>query len=323
MFVPDRIELALLPTPLHRLPRVSEQLGLDTWIKRDDLTGLALGGNKARKLEFLMADVGTSKADVVITCGSMQSNFIRQLGAACSMMGVRCVAAVMELPFEHAQPPKPSAENLQSGNVLLDGWLGVELRVFGDDKWDVLFDKVRAIEEEFRDKGARPYVIPVGGSSPLGAMGFYRAAEEVLVQKPDVRTVVTASSSGSTQVGLALGLRESNVRLVGIGCDPEPEITEDYARLSRQMCEAFGMGKPMEAADFELRQDFVGPGYGVPSDGGQAAIEYLARTEGIFLDPVYSGKAFDGLLKMARNREIEGPVVFWHTGGTPALFAVR
>jgi len=321
--MPDRIELALLPTPLHRLPRVSEQLGLDIWIKRDDLTGLAFGGNKARKLEYLMADVIKAKAEVVVTCGSMQSNFIRQLGAACSMFGIRCVAAVMELPFEHEQPPKPSSENLHSGNVLLDNWLGVELEVFPDGEWEALFAAAEAIWERFRGEGKSAYLIPVGGSSPLGAMGFYRAAEEVLHQKPDIRTIVTASSSGSTQVGLSLGLRNRGVRVVGIGCDPEPEIVHDYARLCQWTCDMFSLGDSIAAAELELNQNFVGPGYGVPSQEGQSAIECLARTEGIFLDPVYSAKAFAGLLSLAAQKELEGPIVFWHTGGTPALFAIR
>lgn len=313
----EKIPLILAPTPLHRLDNLSKELGLDLWIKRDDLTGFGFGGNKGRKLEYIMADALRSSAEVLVTCGSSQSNFVRQLGAACSMLGLSCIAAVMDLPYEYE---KPSGTRLAGGcgNVLLDQILGVQLQRHEDATWEELFARAETIAREQERKGKRVYRVPIGGSSALGAYAFWRAAEEI---PHDFDTVVVATSSGSTQTGLASGFRRRNVRVLGIACDPEPEIAEDFSDLSAELAKFTGE-PPLQADEFNIDFNHVGPGYGVPSKVGLAAIRRMARAEGIFLDPVYTGKAFAGLLSLAKKGELDGRVLFWHTGGTPALFAL-
>ena len=317
-----RVPLIQTPTPLHRLDRVSADLGIDLWIKRDDLTGFAMGGNKGRKLEFLLADALAMEAEVVVTCGSAQSNFIRQLGAACSCCGLGCAAAVMALPFEDA-PPEHDAMPPTGGNVLLDRILGVDLRLHPNGTWEKLYSLAEDLAREYEAAGKRVYRIPVGGSAPLGAYAFLQAAHELKAQAPPFGTILFASSSGSTHTGLLYGLREVGTRILGVACDPEPEIAEDFAALAAGLAELVGGPAAPTAADFELDFRFVGAGYGVASEAGDAAIEYLARREGIFLDPIYSGKAFACLLARVRERTLEGRVLFWHTGGLPALFAVQ
>lgn len=316
---PERLPLVLSPTPCHRLSVLSERLGLELWIKRDDLTGFAFGGNKGRKLEYLMPEVISKRADTVVTCGALQSNFIRQLGAACSRLGIRCVAAVMSHPYE--DEPVAGVERGESGNVLLDELLGVELRKFADDTWESLYAAAAQIAFELRSQGAAVHEIPIGGSSPLGAYAYYMAAEE-LRGLPEFDTILFASSSGSTQVGLAAAFKGSDTHVLGIACDPEPEITGDFAKISAGLAELIGANIAIRPEEFNLDFDFVGPGYGVASDSGMSAIRTLAQTEGVFLDPVYTGKAFAGLLSLALAGRIKGRVLFWHTGGTPALFSV-
>jgi len=316
--IPSPIRLIQRPTPCHRLERLSAELGIDLWIKRDDLTGFAMGGNKGRKLEYLMAEAVQSRANVVVTCGASQSNFIRQLGAACSMLGMRCVAAVMDLPFA-AVHGKPDFEGSHAGgNVLLDGILGVEIVRFPDDDWEVLYAHAERIADDLEAAGAAVYRIPIGGSSPLGAYAFVEAASEI---EDPFDWVVTASSSGSTQGGLAYACHGTETRVVGVACDPEPEIMEDLVRLVTGLDTLTGGAKQMAEGDLDLRLDWAGEAYGVPSPAGEAALARLARREGIFLDPIYSAKAFSGLLALAEQGELGGRVLFWHTGGTPALFA--
>ena len=307
--------LILRPTPLHRLDRASRALGVDLWIKRDDLTGFALGGNKGRKLEFLLAEALATNAQVIVTCGSGQSNFIRQLGAACAVAGLRCAAVVMETPYEETLPTERGLREV-GGNILLDQLLGVDLRWYPNDRWEVLYNAARELAEEYRAKGYAVFEIPIGGSSPRGAYGFFEASREI---PAGFDVVAFASSSGSTHVGLQLGL--PGVRVLGFACDPEPEIAEDFAELGNDLRTLLGLEEKVSGSDFELDFSAVGPGYGIPSDEGDAAISWLARTEGIFLDPIYSGKAFGGLKRRIESGEIRGKILFWHTGGIPALFA--
>jgi len=307
--------LILRPTPLHRLDRASAALGLDLWIKRDDLTGFALGGNKGRKLEYLLAQAIAAGAQVIVTCGSGQSNFIRQLGAACAVAGIHCAAAVMEMPFEEEMPTERGLRET-GGNVLLDRLLGVDLRWQANGTWEVLYTAASVLADEYRSRGYEVYEIPIGGSSPTGAYGFYQAAKEIPAR---FDTVAFASSSGSTHVGLQLGLE--GTRILGFACDPEPEIAGDFAELGNGLRQLLQRDDRVTSADFELDFSAVGPGYGIPSEEGDAAIEWLAKTEGIFLDPIYSGKAFGGLKRRIEQGEIRGKTLFWHTGGTPALFA--
>jgi len=311
--------LICAPTPVHRLDRLSAELGVDLWIKRDDLTGFALGGNKGRKLEYLLGAALESGADTVVTCGAAQSNFIRQLGAACSVVGLRCVAVVMSLPYD-VSPAVGRRLADSGGNVLLDELLGVELRVAPDGTWDSLYSLAEQAAVELVAAGRAVYRVPVGGSSPLGAFAFVRAAEELAAQAAPFDAIVFASSSGSTQVGLTRYFLGSSTRVLGIACDPEPDIADDFAVLAERLAELDG-GPPLGREAFEVNLDYVGEGYGIPSPAGQAAIERLARREGIFLDPIYSAKAFAGLLDLVGRGELSGRVLFWHTGGIPALFA--
>lgn len=319
---PKRIPLIQRPTPLHRLDRASARLGIDLWIKRDDLTGFALGGNKGRKLEYLMAEAVEQGAEVVVTCGASQSNFIRQLGAACRCLGMQCVAAVMDLPFEPAYGKPAGAPLSDTGaNLLLDGVLGVELRRFPDGSWEELFSRTEQILAELRGQGRRAYSVPIGGSTGLGAYGFFQGAGEVMQQAQPFETVVTASSSGSTQAGLAYGFHGTLTHVIGISCDPEPDLSETMVGLCSDLDRLTGQNQRLVARDFDLRFDWVGPGYGVPSEASISAIRFLAETEGIFLDPIYSGKSFAGLMELAKSGELPGRVLFWHTGGTPTVFA--
>jgi len=317
---PAKTPLILSPTPLHRLDRLSEDLGIDLWIKRDDLTGFAFGGNKGRKLEYLISEALKVGATVVVTCGSAQSNFVRQLGAACSMNGLRCAAVVMDLPYD-APAGKPSGAHPggTGGNVLLDSLLGVDLRVIHDGDWDSLFVSTEDLAIEWESAGETVYRIPVGGSSPLGAYAFYQAASELNVGPFD--WLVCASSSGSTQTGLAYAFAGSATQVLGVACDPEPNIALDFAEIGRGLAPLIGASKFLEAEDYLLDFSAVGEGYGIVTDEGSHAIQLMARREGIFLDPVYTAKAFACLIRRAETRDIEGRVLFWHTGGTPALFA--
>lgn len=319
MSIPTPVRLCQLPTPCHRLDRVSEDLGIDLWIKRDDLTGFAMGGNKGRKIEYLLAEAIASGADTVVSCGAAQSNFIRQLGAACSISGLRCVAAVMNMPYAaiHGRPSEAGQELVPAGNMILDQILGVELNAFPDDDWEVLYAHAEDLARSAESSGAKVYRIPIGGSSPLGAYAFALAVEEL----DGFDTIVCPSSSGSTHSGLSWACHSTSTKVIGIACDPEPEIMEDLLRLTDGLDELTGTIKGMREADIDLRLDWAGRAYGIPSEEGTAAIEYLARREGIFLDPVYSGKAFAGLLGLADQGELHGRTLFWHTGGVPALFA--
>jgi D-cysteine desulfhydrase family pyridoxal phosphate-dependent enzyme len=317
---PPRVSLIQLPTPIHRLDRVSEDLGIDLWIKRDDLTGLAMGGNKGRKLEYLMAEVLAQKAQVVVTCGSVQSNFVRQLGAACSMLGVQCVAVVMKLPYDVSvgKPTEPGLAG-QGGNALLDDILGVEMQLHPDGDWDTLYASAEGAAQRLEAEGLSVYRIPVGGSSALGGYAFFQAGKEIQGQTSPFDFILTSTSSGSTQAGLGHAFHGTGTRIIGIAADPEPEFIEDVLRVSQGLEEY--TGQKLAASDFEVRIEWADPAYGVPSATGNEAIQYLARREGIFLDPIYSGKAFAGLLELAKKGEISGRVLFWHTGGVPALFA--
>ena len=319
MVAPPRFPLCLLPTPLHRLDRLSEKLGIDLWIKRDDLTGFALGGNKGRKLEYLVADALAANAETIVTCGAAQSNFVRQLGAACAVAGLRCVAATMELPYEEEGLRKGVRKlDEKIGNPQLNDLFGVETHPFPDGPWEALYAHAEDLAREEERKGRRVYRIPIGGSSPLGAYAFYRAAREI---PADFDHIVTSTSSGSTQTGLAYAFHGTRTRVLGVCADPEPEIADDFADLGYGLRDLLSLPFSLFPLSFSLLFDFVGPGYGVPSEAGDEAIRTLARAEGILLDPIYSGKAFAALLALAERGEIGGKVLFWHTGGLPTLFA--
>lgn len=319
-----RVDLILKPTPLHRLDRMSEALGIDLWIKRDDLTGFALGGNKGRKLEYLIADVLASGADTVVACGAAQSNFIRQLGAACAMFKLRCVAATMHLPYySGAGSPKGKSLSHDGGNLAIDALLGVDVRVFPDGDWRALYAHQGEVAHEQESLGRKVYKVAIGGSSPSSAFAFHEAGLETTGQAGPFDFLVTPSSSGSTHAGLAHVFADTATKVIGISADPDPddELRADIVELCEALDGLTGLHKGIRLRDVDLRMDWTGEAYSIPSPEGNSAIRALARTEGILLDPVYSGKAFAGLIDLSKRGDVRGRVLFWHTGGVPTLFA--
>ena len=317
--IPAKVPLSLLPTPLHRLDGMSRELGLDLWIKRDDLTGFAMGGNKGRKLEYLIAEALAQRVEVVVTCGAAQSNFVRQLASACAVHGMQCAAVIMELPFED-EPAQGSRLNPKVGNPTLNNILGVDLRLLPDGSWEELYAATERLAQEYEAQSKRVYRIPIGGSSPLGAYAFYQAAQEI---PEGFDWIVTASSSGSTQTGLAYAFHNTATKVLGICSDPEPEMVHDFAALGETLADLIDLPYRLQPEDFLANFDFVGPGYGVPSEAGNAAIASLAKSDGVFLDPIYSGKAFAALIALAKEGQLSGKILFWHTGGLPTLFAAN
>lgn len=317
-----RIELICSPTPLHSLPRASEDLGIDLWIKRDDLTGFAGGGNKGRKLEYLLADVLQSGKRKVVTLGSTQSNFVRQCAAVCAMYGLEFHGVVMDWPYpDEPRMTKPQGwpdTSAETGNLLLDRWLGAHIHRLPDGTFEELDSAARELAQN-----EDAYFIPGGGSCGVGALGFVAAAYELMQQDPTFDTVISASGSGGTQTGLTYAFAKMGMgkRHIGVCTDDEPEMVHDFAAIATEIDDIFGDPLRLTADDFDLRLDYCGRGYGVPTQESTDAIRYLARREGIFLDPVYTGKALAGVIDMAKKGELSGRVVFWHTGGFPGLFA--
>ncbi|HIQ05704.1 MAG TPA: D-cysteine desulfhydrase family protein, partial [Anaerolineae bacterium] len=312
-----RVSLGFFPTPLEPLQRLSAALdGPQLWIKRDDQTGLAMGGNKVRKLEFLMADAQAQQADTVVTGGAVQSNHARQTAAAAARLGLR---AVLVLGGE--VPP------LHTGNLLLDELLGAEVRFVSKHARD---QKMQQTLEELRATGGKPYLIPYGGSNPIGATGYVAAAEELAVQ---IRTnglmlhhIVVPSSSGGTQAGLAVGLRALglDISLHGISIDLDTaHLQARLASLATATASHLGLNYIFKPEEFIVHDAYLGGGYGVMGDLERDAIRTLARHEGVLLDPVYTGRAFGGLLDLIQQSAFtrNENVLFWHTGGTPGLFA--
>jgi len=311
-----RVSIAHLPTPLERLPRLTAQLGgPELWIKRDDQTGLATGGNKSRKLEFLVADARSQDADTLITGGAAQSNHARQTAAAAAKFGLERVLVL--------QGEEPSQVR---GNLLLDRLLGAEV-VWAEDR--PLPEVMGQVAEELRAAGRRPYVVPYGGSNPVGASGYVAAMEELLAQckERDLHFdhILLPSSSGGTQAGLAVGARALGFegRILGISIDLlDGALQRLLADLATATAEHLKLGFVFAPEDFAVNDDYLGGGYGVVSDLERGAILAMARTEGVLLDPVYTGRAFGGLLDLIR-RGVFGDgerVLFWHTGGTTGLF---
>ncbi len=307
---------------MHRLERLSNALKTDLWIKRDDLTGFGFGGNKGRKIEFLLAEAIDSKATAIVCQGAIQSNFVRQLGAACSMFGLRCVAAVMNMPYYAAAGKPTGTKHVGGGNRILDDLFGVELRIFPDGDWEQLAKHAGEVALELTLQGESPYLIAIGGSSALGAYSFHLAGEEVIATGEQFDFLVTPSSSGSTHAGLAYCFQGTKTKVIGISADPDPddELAHDIVSLCDLVGGITGIEKKIRRADIDLRMGYCGEAYGIPSEAGTKAIEQFAKREGIILDPVYSGKAAAGLFALIESGEIGGKILFWHTGGSPTLF---
>jgi D-cysteine desulfhydrase len=313
-----RLELLGAPTPLEHLPRLSDYLGRDIFIKRDDFTPVAMGGNKLRKLEFLAADALREGADVLLTAGAIQSNHVRQTAAVAARLGLKCVALL-------ENPISTHAENyLSNGNRLLLDLMDAEVIMV-----DALNNPAEQLAEHatrLEAQGYRPYIVPVGGSNALGALGYVECAQEIAHQSEgvvDFAAVVVASGSAGTHAGLAVGLEHllPETELVGVTVSRQIEAQLPLVeRLRQSLAETLEV---QAKAPITLWDDYFAPRYGEPNDEGMAAVKLLARLEGILLDPVYTGKAMAGLLDgVSQNRfRREGPLLFIHTGGAPALFA--
>lgn len=313
-----RIRLATLPTPLDEAPQLSSELGVRVLLKRDDLTGFVLGGNKARKLEFLVADALAQGADVLVTGGGPQSNHACMTAAAARKVGLDAVLVF----FGH--PPNGS-----NGNLLLDELLGAQIvytRTQDRSETDRVLERVA---EDLRSRGRKPYVIPRGGSTVLGCISYILAVHELLDQlaaepgTPD-GIFVTCGSCG-TQAGILAGLAYlgSPIPVRGMTVSrPASEGAWRIARLVRDTAEFLGVPLPLDPSDVIIDDAYLGAGYGILTPEAHAAIRLVARLEGIFLDPVFTGKTMAGLIDMARRGAIErgSTVVFWHTGGAPGIF---
>ena len=317
-----RIKLAHLPTPLEYLPRLTEYLGGPSiYVKRDDCTGLASGGNKTRKLEFLMADALAQNADTIITQGAVQSNHARQTAAAAARLGLDC-----ELLFEN-RICEPNHIYLNSGNVFLDRLFGAGIHHHPGGT-----DMNAAMEElatSLRNEGRKPYVIPGGGSNRIGALGYVDCAMELLQQANQqqlkVDCVLHATGSAGTQAGLVTGLRatHANIPVLGIGVNAAREAQEEKVyQLAVETAEHIGAGGCVRREDIVANCDYVGPGYGIPTPGMRAALLLLARLEGLLFDPVYSGKGLAGMIDLVERGEFRAGqnIVFIHTGGSAGLF---
>jgi len=314
-----------LPTPLHALPRLSEALGgPPLWIKRDDCTGLAIGGNKTRKLEYLMGAARAEGAHGVVSFGALQSNHARQTAAAAAALGFPCdLILVTNVNYR-----EPAWE--VSGNRLLDELLGARLHIVDDEA--AAAKCLQALLADANDEGRRLYVIPTGGSSAVGALGYVGCAGELLDQCESLgirpRTLVSATSSLGTQSGLLVGLHAERSHIEVRGVNTYSANPDHQAKALRRLCDetAALIGvEPPPNGSLRIENDFLGGGYGVPSEAMQAAVEEVARLEGILLDPVYSGKAMAWLLDAVRREALDPaePVIFLHTGGSPGLFAYQ
>lgn len=317
-----RYRLAHLPTPIEPLKRFSEHLGgPQVLIKRDDLTGLATGGNKTRKLEFLFGDAMATDSDTVITAGAPQSNHCRQTAAAAARAGLDC-----RLVYGGVD------DGRMVGNRFLSRLLGAK------EHWttkDARVQKMAELAQAFRLEGKRPYIIPLGGSNSVGALGYVEAMFELQVQLRETSLqldhIVFATSSGGTQAGLVVGskLIEFGGAITGISIDQLPDqdspfkFRKSILDIASEINRTHNLGLSLSVDDIAINYDFLGRGYGVVGDPEREAIALLAQTEGIFVDPVYAGRALAGLISLIRQKRFSrnDRVLFWHTGGDAALHA--
>jgi L-cysteate sulfo-lyase len=317
-----RIRLARLPTPLEEMPRLSEFLdGPKLWIKRDDLTGIAFGGNKERKTEFVMADAIQQGADVIITTGALQSNHARVTVAAARKLGLEAVLIL--------RGNKPEEYD---GNLLLDHLLGADIRFVQVDKQQTL-QAMEKVAEELKREGRRPYVVPGGASYPTGAVGYVNAMVELINQAKEenlnINYIVHASGSGGTQAGLILANKalKTKIEILGVCVAPNttPWLTKKIVGIANGIAKLLDLREVVTSKDVILLNDYAGEAYGVLTSEAVEAIRLVARTEGVLLDPVYTGKAMAGLIDLVRKGRFQKDdnVVFIHTGGTPALFVYR
>ena len=315
-----KASLGYFPTPLIELTRLSKTLGgPNIYMKRDDNTGLALGGNKTRKLKYIIGDALAKGADTVITAGAIQSNHCRQTAGAAASLGLEC-----HLVLGGEEPEQPQ------GNLLLDKVYGCHIHWTGENRKG---EDIPALVAQLKAEGKKPYVIPYGGSNELGAIAFIEAYKELNAQrealKVDFSHIIFASSSGATHAGLMLGnkILQTYSQIVGINIDKgemdKVPFDEHIVSLANSTAQLIAADYQFTADDLILNSDYVGDGYGVIGELEKEAIALTAQNEGILLDPVYTGRAMGGLIDMIRTGQIKATdnVLFWHTGGAPALFA--
>jgi D-cysteine desulfhydrase family pyridoxal phosphate-dependent enzyme len=310
-----RLRFAHLPTPIEPLPRLSAFLnGPRLFVKRDDQTGLAFGGNKTRKLEFLVAEAQAQRADTLLSAGALQSNHCRQTAAAAAKFGFNCILVLV------GQPPVQA-----SANLLLDLLFGAEI------VWTEKSRREAVLQETFEKtsaKGNKPYLVPYGGSSPTGVLGYAFAMEEFIGQKVKADWIVFASSSGGTQAGLVLGKRVFGYKgkLLGISIDePQRILQERVAKLASEASERLEPHIGFSFDEVLVNDEYAAPGYGILTGAERTAISLFAKYEGLLLDPVYTGRAAAGLIDLVHKGffKRDETVLFWHTGGQPALFAEK
>jgi len=312
-----KVELGIYPTPFYRLESISTRYGRNIWVKRDDLCGVALGGNKVRKLTYLLADARAQGCDTVFTTGGAQSNHAMLTAACASHLGLKCILLL-----------KRRGVTDYRGNLVLNRIYGADVRFMDTDSYDDIYAEMARLTKELAREGRKAYSIPVGGSIPLGSLGYVDCVAELAKQSGDagaaIRHIVSATGSGGTTAGLLLGARlhlpEAKVTGMGVDDDPFDTIVPEIAAGAADLLEV-----PFDRTtdDFEMVWH-LGTGYAIPNPEDTPFIEELARTEGILLDPVYTGKAWAGMLKLLREGYFgdEGDIVFVHTGGAAALFAM-
>lgn len=320
-----RLRLSQLPTPLHPLPRLSDLLGgPEIWIKRDDCTGMAGGGNKMRKLEFLVADAQAQGADTLITQGAVQSNHARQTAAVAASLGMACHIILEERIAD------TDDDYVGSGNVLLDRLFGAEMqhRPGGSDMAAAMVE----LAEQLQAEGRRPYIIPGGGSNPIGALGYVNAALELADQAREqgltIDCLVHGTGSAGTQAGLVVGVSHYRLGFPVLGISVRAPYDKQHAnvlKLAQETAAWAGSSASITADDVLVDANYVGPGYGVPDTSTLEAIVLAARADGVMLDPVYSGKGMAGLIGHIRQGKFKQGqrIVFLHTGGAQVLPAYR
>lgn len=314
-----RLALGHFPTPLDEAPRLSERLGVRILVKRDDQTGLALGGNKVRKLEFLLADALTRGADTIVTTGGSQSNHARLTAAACRRLGLACYLVLDRGVHPEAQ-----------GNLLLDHLFGAEVQLIESADPAVALQEMGRLARKLEAEGSHSYVIPRGGSVPAGATGYAAMVAELLEQLDDVGVRAThiylGTGSCGTHSGTLAGITASgeDITLQGISVSrPEAQQREKVIQLTHDTLRHLGLPDAIDESKVLVDDRFRGPGYGIATAATMEAIELAARDEALLFDPVYTGKTMAGLIGHAREGKFspDDIVVFVHTGGAPALFA--
>ena len=316
----EKVKLGHFPTPIEYLKNISNYFGgPNIFIKRDDCTGLATGGNKTRKLEFLMPDAIKNKAELIVTVGAIQSNHARQTSAACTILGLKCLI-ILEQRLEN-----PPESYMKSGNVFLDKLFGAEVILC--PKTENILEYSQKIIEDIKLKGTNVYFIPGGGSNAIGSLGYVECLKEIIKEnkKYNFTNIIHGTGSSGTQAGLLAGkkLFKFDIPVTGISVRFDKKTQEDKVfKTAKQTCELLEC-EILEKSEVIAYDEYIGPGYGIPTDEMIEATRLLAKKEAILLDPVYSGKGFAGLIGMIKNKQINKNenVLFIHTGGTVSLSA--